>query len=145
MNTDNASYRSRMSLRLGSALLALIESGQLAGRTLPSRLDTLASRYQAMIDGAAPQLKAGQWASIARIAGTLDLSHPAAHISMQALLRADKSDHRLSFMAEGMKPHEIYAIISIVERLNASGVDLKDEPAVQAWLEGQGVQVAKPA
>jgi len=145
MSTETAPYRARMSIRLGEAVLSLIESGQLAGnsKSLPVRLETLAARYTAIIASAVPALRPAQWGSIARIAGTLDSTHPSAHIAMQALLRADKSDHRLAFTAESLKPAEIYAIIAVAERLIASGVDAKDEAAVQSWLEAAAIPLAK--
>lgn len=134
----------RQSISIPAALHALLDSGQLgAHRSLPDRLDILARRYSTLVSSSLPAtLSIAQWSRVTQHAATIDLSHPAAHMTLVAAARADKTDTRLGYTLEQAGPVTLYAIISVAEQILAQCDPLTDD-VVGAWLDRHQVPVAK--
>jgi hypothetical protein len=91
------------------------------GPSLSSQVETIARRYQAIVEASLPtSLPHEAMRAAIELAQSMDTTHPLAHNTLYGMCRSQRGDSRLAYAAENLTPANLYAIIHLAERLAAT-------------------------
>lgn len=131
--------KNRATVRFGTQLTTLLDSGHCSGRSRSERLETLASRYLAMI-GQPPAWSLDSWCRAISLGKQIDLASPGANWALVGLAKQHR-ESKISYSLESASPALAISAIAVIETYLATGQAVEPE-LVKSFLENQGVTIS---
>lgn len=133
----------RQNIQIGNALAGLLDSGLCQATSTGARLETLASRYLAMVGD--PTLypvgwSISTWAAIVRAVRAIDTRPGTATYTLTGYIKAQKADAKLGYAVESLSQPALHALIAMVERAVAADSTGSDT-ALATFLAAAGVKL----
>lgn len=129
----------RQSIRLGTPVLELFETGAFTAPTMGKRIDLLASRFQQLLAGSKPPAwSADNWITFFWLAGQTDLTQPGAIYSLQGNAKA-LGESRLGYAFDSLAQAQHVLLIVLAEKfIHQYGTGKPTQEEVEAFAEAQG-------